>query len=220
MSQGPLPVSDRVDRYRRGDGGRVGWSELLSDGVSVWRRSHDRRAGALPGRTVAAAVANYPDLHEVRGGEVTSVTTAALVDELPLVLQAPATMPEDIEDPDQVPCNDHGEPVETYNDREVEVNGKEWSVSDGRAWGTVGLVNPGAVVLIWPNWAADGRRSVDGERLAAGITEYGHSFGVGGFWDLRLPRDVVAGVVDLVAGDEDTADLVAAAHAELGGLAP
>lgn len=286
-----------IARYRDNGDRLVERFELLSDGTAVHRRNSDGSVTPRKGRTVREAIAEDPDLCEIRGGELTRITTTALVDELPLILWAPATMPEDFEDPDEIPYNDFGEAVETYNDREVEVNGRKWSVfdgsvlpvenawsgprrvetwaelefdtggspfSDGRSWAAIGLVNPSVVVCIWPNWASDGqvvsvkrrgsdaadvfqwlmrfapedwgtgsrldsnrmiaqlfvetaegigeRKSVSGTYLAAGITEYAYSFGVGGYWDLtlNLSPDLVTEVLDLIVQDEDLTDIVTA----------
>ncbi|MFC9786791.1 hypothetical protein [Rhodococcus sp. NPDC127528] len=59
----------------------------------------------VTGSTAVEAIAADPDLREIRGGELTRITTTVLGDELPLILRAPATMPEDVEDPDEDPLN-------------------------------------------------------------------------------------------------------------------
>ncbi|WP_137876274.1 hypothetical protein [Rhodococcus sp. Q] len=106
--------------------------EVLSDGTSVRRRGDDGSMTHLHGDTAAQAIAADPDLCEIRAGELTRVTTTALVDELPLILRASGTYPDQDSDADgEDAYEDFGGCVAVYDDRKVEVNGHRWFVFSG-----------------------------------------------------------------------------------------
>lgn len=107
--------------------------EVLSDGTSVSRHSNDGSVTPLPEDTAAKAIAADPALREVRAGELTRITTTTLVDELPLILRAPGTYPDedsDGDDLDEYDEYDNG-PGAIYDDRTVEINGHSWFAVDG-----------------------------------------------------------------------------------------